>query len=72
MMDDGGPIFPSIYAPTGISLRDWLAGHALAGFAKEQWVTNAPRDIQLDRIRRGAEDAYAYADALLAEREKAK
>jgi len=51
-----------------MSLRDWFAGMALQGFCanadlhgKEQgtWIGDA-----------AARDAYSYADAMLAEREK--
>lgn len=62
---DGGPAFPvpashENYAPTGMSLRDWFAGQALAGlFADGREGT--PLEY--------AQDAYTWADAMLKARE---
>lgn len=65
--NDGGAAFPhagnSLYFPHfGMTLRDWFAGQALAGIL-------ATLPTQYD-IKDNAEDAYAYADAMLAERGK--
>ena len=67
--DDGGPAFPYDVQRNGrgyhdgMSLRDWFAGQALAGFL--------PRSIYDDTsFPQAAIDAYGYADAMLAERSK--
>ena len=77
-MKDGGPAFPAVipiehsdmqgkdypnYSESGMTLRDWFAGQALAdncGYptTKDTNPTNLVRE------------AYAIADAMLAEREK--
>ena len=76
--DDGGPAFPAEsehhlndmpnVLHTGMSLRDWFAGQALAG-----WLASYP-DEGLDDIpatARGVADfAYLVADAMLAARAK--
>lgn len=58
--DDGGPAFPgdggSIFC--GMSLRDWFAGQALTGMAKEYAKDRA---LATDL----AEYAYLLADAML-------
>ena len=62
-IDDGGPAFPfsgQYYHQQGMSLRDWFAGQALSG------VCNNP-DISYDAA---AHDAYAHADAMIAERNR--
>jgi hypothetical protein len=63
---DGGPAFPREYMHTGhsgMSLRDWFAGQALANsrtfFGENSSAT--PEDVALQ--------AYAVADAMLAERD---
>lgn len=56
--DDGGRAFPSRDYGRGMSLRDWFAGQALAGFmtwSGGQYPANAKA-------------FYAMADALIAER----
>src|SRR5690606_6844808 len=68
-INDGGPAFPVQasypYGPSdGMSLRDWLAGMALQGLLSrsdpdEDWAT---------RYECFSEDAYLYADAMLAHR----
>jgi hypothetical protein len=65
--DNGGPAFPhqkddgSPY--WGMSLRDWFAGQALVGIATNRTARPYEQD---------AEQAYRYADAMLAERAKAE
>lgn len=55
---NGGPAFPD-----GMTLRDWFAGQALAGFAahpdNHNWLQ---KEI--------AGDCYDWADAMLAERKE--
>lgn len=71
--DDGGPAFPLFtpagqYAPraeSGMSLRDWFAGQALAGLIACHTGLEAPPDDGY-----AAESAYDYADAMLVERAK--
>lgn len=63
---DGGPAFPTVLGPPrefahGMSLRDWLAGQALAGFMAN---TNRPTTYARD----DADWAYTIADAMLAAR----
>lgn len=69
---DGGPAFPLGWRPTadgyergdcGMSLRDWFAGQALAGFGGANGITR-------DSSGFIAEAAYTIADAMLAERSK--
>jgi len=75
MNEDGGPAFPFALIDAskvtqrdlpGMSLRDWFAGQALAGwlasFGEDQAPT-APYENQ-------AKLAYGLADAMLAERLK--
>ena len=50
---DGGP---AVHGSFGMSLRDWMAGQALAGIIAAGKETT-PRDI--------AEEAYDIADAML-------
>jgi hypothetical protein len=63
---DGGPAFPIMwdYAEneTGMSLRDYFAGQALAGRMARQSSYPSWGDA--------AKDAYEMADAMLAERER--
>ncbi len=65
--DDGGAAFPTpdcAYDETGMSLRDWFAGQALAGmFRHEGWI-NTVDDDQAEAASR----AYNIADAMLAAR----
>lgn len=68
-IDDGGPAFPSHVSPRGMTLRDWLAGHA----SEEDINSHLPSTIgelrrlkKLDGIHRNREWAkFAYADAML-------
>ncbi len=58
------PVTQSTY-PTGMSLRDWFAGMALAGrMASGDW--NATNHY----VENEVSVAYNIADAMLAEREK--
>lgn len=62
------PAFPRSYSAdghNGMTLRDYFAGQALAGMAAQAYVHSE------DGIADCAEDAYALADAMLAERAKA-
>lgn len=69
---DGGPAFPAYETNDvgelerefkGMTLRDWFAGQALAGMnANQSWDENGWKDRALQ--------AYAAADAMLAERDK--
>ena len=71
---DGGPAFPRFEAPVhgsypipvgGMSLRDWFAGQALAG-----WMASfiADEAVKADGC---AQLAYQLADAMLAARSEA-
>ena len=56
-----GPVqIPHIFS--GMSLRDWFAGQALAGLIHDGYGHVFTEDI--------ANDAYSYADAMLAARNK--
>jgi hypothetical protein len=81
---DGGPAFPRAAhwsdggsarfdhgAQDGMTLRDWFAGQALAGMLAYSHV-NPQRGNYHENcsVEGAAEDAYRYADAMLAEREK--
>ena len=77
MSDDGGPAFPEVssdykprwegdnegfsntYSCGGMSLRDWFAGQALYGLFS--CISQAPNEVI-------ARQAYAMADAMIAER----
>jgi hypothetical protein len=66
---DGGPAFPMVgqidefrsVAITGMTLRDWFAGQALAGVMEKYAYV---------RPEANAKEAYALADAMIAQREK--
>lgn len=66
---DGGPAFPSDWAPQGgqatqgMSLRDWFAGQALLGLRANPGLTDRGADWA-----DFAHDAYGQADAMLKER----
>jgi hypothetical protein len=60
----GGAAFPHVsthIARTGMTLRDYFAGQALAALAQ---------DLMYDMSHSQAEYAYKLADAMIAEREK--
>ena len=66
--NDGRPAFPRagsdyVKAQEGMSLRDWLAGQALAGI-----VHRNPTGCTT--MRHSIKFAYEYADMMLAERER--
>jgi len=59
-----GDIIMEMVTHCGMSLRDWFAGQALQGFCANGnlqgiWIGDA-----------AARDAYSYADAMIAERDK--
>ena len=62
--DDGGPAFPQLepnsayFNATGMSLRDWFAGQALAG-AIDRWLEVRGSDKEISGW------AYEIADAML-------
>ena len=70
---NGGPAFPGEYdglqrlGSTGMSLRDWFAGQALAGLCSAQdkegnWTGDSTVDVQ--------DEAYRIADKMLERRER--
>lgn len=68
-IDDGGPAFPTSLSAEGpfggMTLRDWFAGHALAG-----WLATYGPDSSHPADRKGAsellaKDAYTLADAMI-------
>jgi hypothetical protein len=62
---NGGFAFPSVGFTSGMTLRDYFAGQALAGFCA------APHDLRNHTDKVMAIGAYRAADAMLAAR-KAK
>lgn len=60
-VSDGGPAFPR-QGCDGMSLRDYFAAHALAGMLADECT----REVGCPKI---AENAYRYADAMIAERD---
>lgn len=77
---DGGPAFPTVLGPPrefahGMSLRDWLAGQALAGFCANTAVfaANSYNGWQLINCSDHdlARQCLALADAMLVERKGA-
>jgi hypothetical protein len=75
--DDGGPAFPhgtpilladGTYRDgrVGMTLRDWFAGQALSGFVAHPSIKLDEEDVGVELARA----AYAFADAMLAERSK--
>lgn len=77
-INDSGPAFPiSIpegngcgpYANLGMTLRDYFAGQALAGYTSMECLvsTIASGVVSLDTV---ANSCYAYADAMLAARSR--
>jgi hypothetical protein len=82
-IDDGGSAFPAMlpggnYCTPGLSLRDYFAGQALAGFMAQVdereylWRSGGPRIDEWRAILKSEDAEYMYkmADAMLNEREK--
>ena len=73
---DNPPAFPPFHDPSkhesGMSLRDWFAGQALAGwFASEHSERPIETGDTIDDVRAEMSACfYAYADAMLAERKR--
>ena len=74
--DNGGPAFPhhftqdSIGDCAGMTLRDWFAGLAMQSMLPDMYDYEEERHVHAARSRLMAADAYATADAMLAERSK--
>lgn len=73
---DGGPAFPDVHeGQTGMSLRDWFAGQALANATictgrAEEWQLRAWFGDRggITREEISAKQAIAHADAMLTAR----
>ena len=76
-INDGGPAFPQNDLSTynmgpaeknngGMTLRDWFAGQALAGFMAGYFANPDNGDLENDEI---AMFVYEQADAMIAARE---
>ena len=68
MKNDGGPAFPIIIPGAqihlqGISVRDYFSAKAMQGMLADPTVQSGGDPETLSKV------AYAYADAMLAERE---
>lgn len=63
MSKDGGPAFPVSGFSSGMTLRDYFAGQALAGITVGCGWQGGPWETM-------AAHAYEAADAMLAERER--
>jgi len=70
---DGGPVLGT----RGMSLRDWFAGLAMQGILSCETYEEPEDEDDFDRtvhnfggMRDHAFEAYSYADAMMAEREK--
>lgn len=72
-IEDGGSAFPHTiitgqHNTSGMSLRDWFAGQALAGLLADPTTdTHVPPALAQSAF---ADAAYRFADAMLAERQK--
>lgn len=64
---DGGPAFAGQVGPSGMSLRDYFAGQALAGMCAHP---DGLHLITAEALREDANLAYALADAMLAARKR--
>jgi hypothetical protein len=77
---DGGPAFPTdeyyderrIGCERGMSLRDWLAGQALAGWGESYHSIAWARCGRTPTAADIAATCYAVADAMLKAREQAQ
>lgn len=77
-INDGGFAFAAVamgpagdaHLQEGMTLRDWFAGQALAGLMAHPKCGMVGPGYE-DRTNCAAREAYALADALLAERSKA-
>ena len=76
MENDGGPAFPRVEPGTGgegaviyfgMSLRDYFAAAAMQGMLAHGARSNEKKISDFDAV---ANDAFGYADAMLAERRK--
>ena len=70
--EDGDAAFPHFrdeyYRGDGMSLRDWFAGKAVTGIVAA--FGDSDREMEADDWELTAREAYALADAMLAERAK--
>lgn len=85
---DGGPAFPSrdkieasrndarqMSGADGMSLRDYFAGQVINGLAECFGYARGdtePESVEKERWAKRAREAYAQADAMLAERERSR
>lgn len=76
--NDGGPAFPvrdanrlghTYCVASGMTLRDWFAGHALAGLSSSTEVMKAVPMGPGNLARYLASMSYEFADAMLKARE---
>ena len=74
MKEDGGPAYPVIGAPgasqdyQGMTLRDYFAGEALAGMLANKRFHIFGDDGDTLADEQAAQNAYDFADAMIAER----
>jgi hypothetical protein len=76
-INDGGPAFGAlsvspagdVYHQEGMSLRDWFAGHALAGIMANETTPFSADHAEVEPSQIAAA-VYELADAMLAKREK--
>jgi hypothetical protein len=61
---NGGPSFPTMHHDQGMTLRDWFAGQALAG-----WLASFTSDDAV-KAEGCARLAYQLADAMIARRDQ--
>jgi hypothetical protein len=70
--ETGGPAYPAcneanVNDTMGMTLRDYLAGQALAGHMTKIYVAEKETELEASRL---AKRAYRTADAMLKERSK--